>query len=117
MLIEHHNNTRRLESVVALLHDDAASANPGPSAPFAGVALGPSLFVAPIVHASTIHIIVATCALSVVVLALSVAALAPTPLIASDVLALSPNVAPVVLAPNFCDLAIALPQDICVAPG
>ncbi|KAA8524043.1 hypothetical protein F0562_010526 [Nyssa sinensis] len=50
-------------------------------------------------------------------LPLSATALAPTPLLASDVLAPSLDVILVVLAPNFCDLVIALPQDVGVAPG
>ncbi|KAA8524048.1 hypothetical protein F0562_010521 [Nyssa sinensis] len=104
-------------SIVAPLRDDAAGAIPAPSAPFASVAPGPSLFVALIVHALTVHAVVATCALSVAVLALGAAAHALTPFIATYVLALFSDVAPVVLAPNFYDLAIAFPQDVGVDPG
>ncbi|KAA8523423.1 hypothetical protein F0562_009846 [Nyssa sinensis] len=46
-------------SVVAPLRDNAAGADPGSSAPFADVAPGPSLFVTPIVHATTVHATVA----------------------------------------------------------
>ncbi|KAA8524049.1 hypothetical protein F0562_010520 [Nyssa sinensis] len=77
------------------------------SAPYIGVALGPSLFVAPIVHASTVHVVVPARPPSVAVLALSAAALTPTLLVALDVLAPSPDVAPVVLAPNFWHSIVA----------
>ncbi|KAA8524047.1 hypothetical protein F0562_010522 [Nyssa sinensis] len=95
----------------------ANSANPAPSAPFVGVAPGPSLFVTQIVSASTVDAVVTPRAPNVAVLALGATDLAPTPLVASDVLASSPDVELVVLAPNFYDLAIPLPQDVGVAPG